>query len=134
MSIHEQSSIIQFLSIKIGTGFGIGTYFSSYQNGAYVLFLQCCQFIFYPKSTRYMPGFEPTTQGASIWAALFDWLLEIMAFMAICRPSNGHQRIPHRHADVDLPCNPASSPVQTCLLYTSPSPRDRQKYRMPSSA
>ena len=22
----------------------------------------------------------------------------------------------------------------TCLLYTSPSPRDRQKYRMPSSA
>ena len=24
--------------------------------------------------------------------------------------------------------------VTTCLLYTSPSPRDRQKYRMPSSA
>ena len=24
--------------------------------------------------------------------------------------------------------------VQTCLLYTSPSPRDRQKSRMPSSA
>ena len=23
---------------------------------------------------------------------------------------------------------------KTCLLYTSPSPRDRQKYRMPSSA
>ena len=25
-------------------------------------------------------------------------------------------------------------PVKTCLLYTSPSPRDRQKSRMPSSA
>ena len=25
-------------------------------------------------------------------------------------------------------------PVQTCLLYTSPSPRDRTRYRMPSSA
>ena len=25
-------------------------------------------------------------------------------------------------------------PVRTCLLYTSPSPRDRQKSRMPSSA
>ena len=25
-------------------------------------------------------------------------------------------------------------PVHTCLLYTSPSPRDRQKSRMPSSA
>ena len=31
---------------------------------------------------------------------------------------------------------PASSktPSNTCLLYTSPSPRDRQKSRMPSSA
>ena len=27
-----------------------------------------------------------------------------------------------------------SSPSNTCLLYTSPSPRDRQKSRMPSSA
>ena len=26
------------------------------------------------------------------------------------------------------------SKAQTCLLYTSPSPRDRQKSRMPSSA
>ena len=26
------------------------------------------------------------------------------------------------------------TPLQTCLLYTSPSPRDRQKSRMPSSA
>ena len=26
------------------------------------------------------------------------------------------------------------SPLSTCLLYTSPSPRDRQKSRMPSSA
>src|SRR5665213_4290567 len=28
----------------------------------------------------------------------------------------------------------AYSPPKTCLLYTSPSPRDRQKSRMPSSA
>ena len=28
----------------------------------------------------------------------------------------------------------AATPAQTCLLYTSPSPRDRQKSRMPSSA
>ena len=27
-----------------------------------------------------------------------------------------------------------SFPLYTCLLYTSPSPRDRQKSRMPSSA
>ena len=36
-------------------------------------------------------------------------------------------RFPHRLIDI---CDPA----ETCLLYTSPSPRDRQKSRMPSSA
>ena len=33
----------------------------------------------------------------------------------------------------DLGFNSISTP-KTCLLYTSPSPRDRQKSRMPSSA
>ena len=34
-----------------------------------------------------------------------------------------------------LPENPiVTASNTTCLLYTSPSPRDRQKYRMPSSA
>ena len=28
----------------------------------------------------------------------------------------------------------ATEPLNPCLLYTSPSPRDRQKSRMPSSA
>ena len=28
----------------------------------------------------------------------------------------------------------SNSNIKTCLLYTSPSPRDRQKSRMPSSA
>ena len=31
-------------------------------------------------------------------------------------------------------CGGTSSTLYTCLLYTSPSPRDRQKSRMPSSA
>ena len=30
--------------------------------------------------------------------------------------------------------NPLLDPDEICLLYTSPSPRDRQKARMPSSA
>ena len=34
---------------------------------------------------------------------------------------------------LDVPVGLISG-VSTCLLYTSPSPRDRQKYRMPSSA
>ena len=45
----------------------------------------------------------------------------------------GKQPIP----DPDSECDTESTtiaPNQTCLLYTSPSPRDRQKSRMPSSA
>ena len=41
-------------------------------------------------------------------------------------------------AKVFCPANPAKrvedAKGYTCLLYTSPSPRDRQKSRMPSSA
>ena len=37
----------------------------------------------------------------------------------------------YRHCDG---CTMATPDSQTCLLYTSPSPRDRQKSRMPSSA
>ena len=35
-------------------------------------------------------------------------------------------------ATTETPQTPAVT--ETCLLYTSPSPRDRQKSRMPSSA
>ena len=43
-------------------------------------------------------------------------------------------------ADLVIHDGPATSPpddcvgAKSCLLYTSPSPRDRQKSRMPSSA
>ena len=36
--------------------------------------------------------------------------------------------------DVDGSNETNDDGVKTCLLYTSPSPRDRQKTRMPSSA
>ena len=46
--------------------------------------------------------------------------------------SAARQLVSHRHITVDgVLCN---IPSRTCLLYTSPSPRDRQKSRMPSSA
>ena len=35
---------------------------------------------------------------------------------------------------VGVGSNPPGSLFYSCLLYTSPSPRDRQKSRMPSSA
>ena len=37
----------------------------------------------------------------------------------------------HKDSGLSLSVNPVRG---TCLLYTSPSPRDRQKSRMPSSA
>ena len=37
-------------------------------------------------------------------------------------------------AQLGVFCNMMANVTWTCLLYTSPSPRDRQKSRMPSSA
>ena len=37
-------------------------------------------------------------------------------------------------ADATAAPTPTGAPLKACLLYTSPSPRDRQKSRMPSSA
>ena len=44
-------------------------------------------------------------------------------------------RIAEGELDIGLCWTPApTAPLRRCLLYTSPSPRDRQKSRMPSSA
>ena len=43
----------------------------------------------------------------------------------------------HRGFDVAVPCTSGAQAINqadTCLLYTSPSPRDRTRSRMPSSA
>ena len=47
--------------------------------------------------------------------------LEALFIAVICAPENSHERIDDRF-------------VMTCLLYTSPSPRDQRGSRMPSSA
>ena len=44
----------------------------------------------------------------------------------------GRENVPLRPEDL-IPL-PESADLMLCLLYTSPSPRDRQKSRMPSSA
>ena len=48
---------------------------------------------------------------------------------------NGILNISVQHTSASLIVQENADPdVKTCLLYTSPSPRDRQKSRMPSSA
>ena len=41
---------------------------------------------------------------------------------------------PHTHLEMPFMGTYSSDDFESCLLYTSPSPRDRQKSRMPSSA
>ena len=41
---------------------------------------------------------------------------------------------PKKEKPKPKPKKPSKNTLQACLLYTSPSPRDRQKSRMPSSA
>ena len=40
----------------------------------------------------------------------------------------------HYFGDVDVICDIGGQDIKVCLLYTSPSPRDRTRSRMPSSA
>ena len=47
--------------------------------------------------------------------------------------AEGRSRIPFQHGRVSIHSLSAAA-IEGCLLYTSPSPRDRQKSRMPSSA
>ena len=75
-----------------------------------------------------------TPQGEHLWAATqyaFEHLDTAMASL----------RKPVRHLPLVVSCEPTISMKwliprlgDFCLLYTSPSPRDRQKSRMPSSA
>ena len=54
-------------------------------------------------------------------------LLAIIALVAFLLRGAGN-------GDGEDSAAPAAVESSTCLLYTSPSPRDRQKSRMPSSA
>ena len=49
-----------------------------------------------------------------------------------CEIEEGHVMVDHVHMMISIP--PKYAVSQVCLLYTSPSPRDRTRSRMPSSA
>ena len=74
-------------------------------------------------------------------AIIFIWMVALFSAMISCSivaSSNSVEKInipPHTercHMLNEMKYNDALSTI--CLLYTSPSPRDRQKSRMPSSA
>ena len=60
-------------------------------------------------------------------ARLAFWVAPNIEFYELNPPDNPHRKPwPHPY--------PPVAGYSICLLYTSPSPRDRQKSRMPSSA
>ena len=62
---------------------------------------------------------------------------EVLALaFAAYRQNNGYVKTTVRHSEPDKTTVWSNKELvaYTCLLYTSPSPRDRQKSRMPSSA
>ena len=75
----------------------------------------------------YRGRFAPSPTGVlhlgNLQTALLSWLA--------ARQAGGAWLL--RIDDLDTPRNRAGA-IEACLLYTSPSPRDRQKSRMPSSA
>ena len=63
-----------------------------------------------------------------------DDFLSVCFTLAMCKEENNLPILQRRDpTDADLN-NPNVVVLDICLLYTSPSPRDRQKSRMPSSA
>ena len=71
-----------------------------------------------------------TVMEGTVWLAEAEGLNEhiITAGNKACIPDDGH------HAVTPQPQTDTDNVSGTCLLYTSPSPRDRTRSRMPSSA
>ena len=59
-------------------------------------------------------------------------LITLLILVNACSDNNDNTQLVET-AEKDTYVQPRSEP-NPCLLYTSPSPRDRQKSRMPSSA
>ena len=63
-----------------------------------------------------------------------DALIEDQAIKKLYFPKGGYIRFTNNTCLPRTVCNLNDGRGKACLLYTSPSPRDRQKSRMPSSA
>ena len=72
--------------------------------------------------------------------SLYAFWLFFAGLVIYLQRENMREGYPLENEEGDLSANqgpyggPSETKTFTCLLYTSPSPRDRQKSRMPSSA
>ena len=72
-----------------------------------------------------------STNASSVGGTVVDW--DTIRYDA---PWGSKTRVNNNFWDTYAPptATPTQTPLPTCLLYTSPSPRDRTRSRMPSSA
>eukprot|EP00828_Plagiopyla_frontata_P047858 TRINITY_DN8979_c0_g1_i1.p2 TRINITY_DN8979_c0_g1~~TRINITY_DN8979_c0_g1_i1.p2 ORF type:complete len:106 (-),score=14.41 TRINITY_DN8979_c0_g1_i1:24-341(-) len=61
-------------------------------------------------------------------------ITKLSGFASNCKEFDGNGYAPHKVLDAKRNLSEYRLGFNACLLYTSPSPRDRQKSRMPSSA
>ena len=76
----------------------------------------------YRRDRANMPGSQREVQNAEEEGVIFEWLSAPKGFIAT--------------SEIQALSDASSfeGPVKACLLYTSPSPRDKRQSRMPSSA
>ena len=83
------------------------------------------------------PRRRPTARaGAGLIARAGTGLIALCVLVGACGFGGGDEDAASDDDCTRVPAAVSSEKIQlmTCLLYTSPSPRDRTRYRMPSSA
>ena len=78
-------------------------------------------------------GFANTAQAGSPYAFQTDAELAMVGPVELITPTMDYVE-PLQLASLEQESFAKTARIAVCLLYTSPSPRDRQKSRMPSSA
>ena len=84
----------------------------------------------------FVTGGVVSSLGKGLSSASLGYLLRSQGFKVRIRKMDPYLNVdpgtmsPFQHGEVFV----TDDGAETCLLYTSPSPRDRQKSRMPSSA
>ena len=83
----------------------------------------------------YNPGSKNYVKGGDIWKSVWAYNHSdnyVMAVLGLAEKIR--ERSSYLHSDVENRLNYVIENFNPCLLYTSPSPRDKRQSRMPSSA
>ena len=97
-------------------------------------------YVFLPRNTDTVRADRPNVpaqqQGTAIFAGGCFWCMEppFEKLEGVISVESGYTGGFKENPTYEEVCHTETGHLEACLLYTSPSPRDRQKSRMPSSA